>query len=115
MSRASSVQLSRQLVLEEPMRVADGLGGFTQEWQALGTHWAQVTARTGRESGIAGGVTSRMGYKIVVRAAPWGAAKRPRPDQRFREGARVFRILAVTEHDAGGLYLACTAQEEVVA
>ena len=77
MSRASSVQLSRQLVLEEPMRVADGLGGFTQEWQALGTHWAQVTARTGRESGIAGGVTSRMGYKIVVRAAPWGGSKTP--------------------------------------
>jgi head-tail adaptor len=44
-----------------------------------------------------------------------GSDRRPRPDQRFREGARLFRILAVAEADAQGLYLTCFAREEVVA
>ena len=57
-------------------------------------------------------LASAMGYRITVRAAPVGAPSRPRPDQRFREGARVFRILAVAERDAVGRYLTCFAEEE---
>ena len=54
-----------------------------------------------------------MSYRIVVRAAPMGSDARPRPDQRFREGARVFAIRAVAEEDAAGRYLVCFADEEV--
>jgi hypothetical protein len=54
-------------------------------------------------------------YRIIVRAAPVGDDRRPRPEQRFREGERLFRILAVAEADRGQHYLTCFAREEVVA
>ena len=78
-----------------------------------GTLWAEVCARTGRETTAGGVAVSRMGFKITVRAAPQGAPDRPTPDQRFREGTRVFVIRAVAEGDAGGRYLTCFADEEV--
>lgn len=109
----SRPHLNRPLVLEAPVRVSDGAGGHTEVWQPLGTLWAEVRARTGRETTAGGVAVSRMGFKITVRAAPQGAPDRPTPDQRFREGTRVFVIRAVAESDAGGRYLNCFADEEV--
>ncbi|WP_296417362.1 head-tail adaptor protein [Pseudooctadecabacter sp.] len=108
-------RLNRQLLLETPARVADGAGGFTQSWMPLGHLWAHVVARSGREAAGTAAPLSRVSYKIFVRAAPVGSQARPKPDQRFVEGTRVFRILAVAEDDTDGRYLACTAQEETVA
>lgn len=108
-------RLNRKLVLEAPMRSADGAGGYTEAWAALGTLWAEVTARSGAERQIAGVSVSRVGYRIVVRGAPEGATMRPAPDQRFREGNRRFVIRAVAERDARGQYLTCFADEEVAA
>jgi head-tail adaptor len=51
---------------------------------------------------------------VLVRAAPAGAASRPRSDQRLREDGRVFSILTVTEHDTGGRYLEIIAEEGVL-
>ena len=107
--------LSRRLVLETPGRVADGAGGFTEAWTPVGELWAEVTARSGRERAEAGAPVSAVAYRIVVRAAPYGAPSRPMPQQRFRDGARLFVIQAVSEADAGGRYLTCFADEEVAA
>ena len=106
--------LNRALVLEEPMRVSDGAGGFSEGWTTLGTLWAEVTARSGREAAQGGAAVSRVSYKIVVRGTPFGAPDRPLPEQRFREGTRVFNIQAVAERDQEGRYLTCFADEEVV-
>lgn len=108
-------RLNRQLTLETPVRVADGAGGFRETWTALGTVWASVTARTGREAAGAAMPLSRVPYAIVVRAARMGSDARPVASQRFRDGVRVFVILAVAEVDTDGRYLLCTAQEETVA
>ena len=108
--------LTRRLVLEEAQKVSDGAGGFTEVWVALGVLWADVRAGTGRERETAGLVTvSTVPYRITVRGAPHGAPSRPKPDQRFRDGERVFRIMAVTERDPQGRYLECFAREEVSA
>lgn len=107
--------LSRKLVLEAPQKVADGAGGYVVTWASLGDVWAEVSARTGREKAGGAAPLSTVGYRIVVRGAPFGDSRRPSPDQRFREGARVFRILAVAERDPEGRYLICFADEEVVA
>ena len=104
-------RLNRALLLEEATRVADGAGGFAEAWTVLGQIWAEVSLRSGREA--RGFSTAR--FRIVLRAAPQGSTLRPRPDQRFREGERVFRIEAVSERDAEGRYLTCYANEEVVA
>ncbi|MEN8917627.1 MAG: head-tail adaptor protein [Octadecabacter sp.] len=108
-------RLNRQLVLEAPTQVSDGAGGYTQDWTALGTLWASVTARSGREAAGVAAPLSRVAYKIIVRAAPTGSDARPVANQRFRDGARRFVILAVAEDDADARYLNCTAQEETVA
>ncbi|CAD0185267.1 Bacteriophage head-tail adaptor [Ruegeria sp. THAF57] len=108
-------RLNRKLVLEAPVRSADGAGGYTETWAALGTVWAEVTARSGSERQIAGVPVSRVGYRIVVRGAPEGSAMRPTPDQRFTEGPRRFVIRAVAERDPRGQYLTCFADEEVAA
>jgi head-tail adaptor len=107
-------QLNRKMVLEAPLRVPDGAGGFVESWGALGVIWAAVRAGTGREAEAAGLSISTVPYKITVRAAPEGAASRPVAGQRMRSGGRVFRLLAVTEADARAQYLTCIAREEVV-
>lgn len=107
--------LNRRLVLEAPSRTADGAGGFDETWAPLGEVWAEVTARVGSERREAGMPVSSVAYRIVVRAAPQGAAMRPEPGQRFREGARVFMIRAVAERGADTRHLVCFADEEVAA
>jgi head-tail adaptor len=105
--------LNRRLVLEAVARVPDGAGGFVESWQSLGTVWAEILPGAGRDVAGEEVILSRVAYRIVVRAAPVGAPSRPLPAQRFREGMRVFRILAVTEQDRAGRYLTCfTAEEE---
>ena len=61
------------------------------------------------------GDLAQISLRILVRALPQNAPLRPRPDQRFCEGNRVFRILAVADHDQAGRYLMCFAKEEVAA
>ncbi|MDE0589882.1 head-tail adaptor protein [Halocynthiibacter sp. C4] len=107
-------ELNRKLTLEAPVRVADGAGGYSETWQALGTLWAAIKFSTGREKAGDFVTVSTQKLRITVRAAPEGSASRPHPEQRFTEGARVYRILAVAEADSQGRYLTCTAEEEVV-
>lgn len=107
--------LNRQLVLEVASQDADGAGGFVETWQVRGTLWASVTAGTGRARDASGIPVGAVPLKIVVRAAPQGAASRPKAGDRLREGDRVFLIQAVAERDATGRYLTCFADEEVAA
>ncbi len=108
-------RLTRPLLLEARQAVADGLGGFSESWAALGTLWAEVVAGTGREAAGEEVTLASIPYRITVRGAPQGAPSRPKAGQRFRDGARLFAIVTVTEADAAGRYLTCVAREEGVA
>lgn len=108
------VRLLRRLVLESAETVADGSGGFMVTWVPTGTIWADVTARVGREDFLGGAGRPRVSYRIIVRAEPVGAPSRPRADQRLREGARIFDILTVAEHDVRGRFLEIVAEEGVL-
>jgi head-tail adaptor len=110
----SRPRLNRQLELQEAQRAADGAGGHALNWVTLGMLWAEVKPGAGRERAGEFVTLASVPYRITVRAAPQGSASRPRPEQRFRDGARVFQILAVTEADPEGHYLTCFAREEVV-
>jgi head-tail adaptor len=112
MSRPS---LSRQLVLEARRTLPDMAGGYSESWVVLGTLWADVVAGSGRDVAGEEVTISSVPYRITVRAAPFGSDARPRADQRLREGARIFRIVAVAERDADGRFLTCFAREEVPA
>ncbi|GGA02521.1 MAG: head-tail adaptor protein [Rhodobacteraceae bacterium] len=107
--------LNRALVLEAPMTSSDGAGGLVETWTALGTLWGEIRPRTGRETQGEAGPVAVGRFRITVRGAPQGATSRPVPGQRFRVGARLFRVLAVTEREPGGMYLVCETREEVAA
>jgi len=106
--------LNRRLVLERRERLPDGAGGFVETWVALGALWAEVTARRGRAAEQDTLPVARVPVDIVVRAVAPGRPGRPLPDQRFREGARCWRIDAVSEADSGRRFLVCHATEEEV-
>lgn len=106
--------LNRRLVLERAWRTADGAGGHGLAWQAAGILWAEVSSTTGRGVAAPAGALSRVTHRIRVRAAPAGAPSRPVAGQRLREGARIFRIIAVAEADTRGRFLTCLAEEEGV-
>ncbi len=107
--------LNRRLTLESPQKVPDGAGGYQTNWTPLGQLWAELRPRSGRMSEAQGAPISAVSYKITVRGAPQGSPARPAPEQRFRDGGRIFNIRAVTEADDRGTYLTCFADEEVVA
>ena len=109
----SAPVLRHKLVLESAGEVPDGMGGVSRSWAALGTLWADLKPRSAREGRGPGGAVALAGYRITVRAAPVGDARRPVPGQRLALGTRRFAIEAVTEADALGRYLICHATEEV--
>lgn len=111
----TAVHLTRALTLEMPVRAADGAGGFTLTWAALGTLWGEVLPGSGREAAGTEVVFAAVPYRITVRGAPVGSPARPKPEQRLRDGSRVFTILAVSERDPQGRHLLCFAREEVPA
>ncbi len=107
--------LNRKLTLETPVQLADGAGGVTETWVAEGVLWAELRSGAGREKTGIGGAISVNAVRITVRAAAAASPARPRANQRFREGNRIFTIDAVTEAEPRGRYLLCHAKEEVQA
>ena len=106
-------RLNRALVLEQPTRVADGAGGFALTWVAVGSLWGEVKPGSGSEKAGVEISLATVPYRITVRGAAVGSPARPKPEQRLRDGSRVFLILAVSERDPDGRYLTCFAREEV--
>lgn len=105
-------RLTIPLVLESPERVPDDMGGYRMAWRPKGVLYARMQAGSGAERQAEVGSESVVTWRITVRGARDADPRRPRPEQRFRMGARVFRIEAVAEADPAGLWLDCIAKEE---
>ena len=108
----STPNLNRALVLETPIQTPDGAGGFVLSWDTVGTLWGEVIAGSGRDPAAVEFTLASVPYRITVRGAPVGSPQRPLPEQRLRDGTRVYLLVAVTERDPDGLYLTCFAREE---
>lgn len=91
--------LTRRLVLEGRSGAPDGAGGTSVSWRAEGAIWASLRPASARERLVGGRTTATFTHRATIRYAPHGAPERPTPDQRFREGERVFAIRGVTEAD----------------
>ncbi len=103
--------LTRRLVLEARIDAPDGGGGVAAVWTALGAHWADVRPSGAVERTLGGVETSLATHKVTLRWAPFGAPSRPVANQRFREGARIFDILGVTEADTRNAWLVAWVRE----
>ena len=105
--------LNRRLVLEDKIATPDGHGGRSVEWSTVGTLWAEVLPRTGREVNGEAGAQSLTGFRVTVRAAAPGHSGRPVAGQRLRMGERLLMIKSVTEATWLDQYLTCIAEEEL--
>ncbi len=108
----SAPRLNRRLSLEEETALPDGAGGLVTVWALVGHLWAEVRPGSGTVADGEEVTLSRQPFRVTVRGAAQDAPSRPRAGQRFRDGTRIFSILAVTERDADGIYLTCAAREE---
>lgn len=104
-------KLSQRLTLEAPVRAADGGGGWQVTWTALGTHWAELRPVGAREGVSGAREMAQVTHRVRVRSAPVGSPRRPHPEQRFRQGERIFAIRGVAEADHRGAYLICWVEE----
>ena len=108
-------RLDRRMVLEERVETANGSGGFSLAWVELGAHWVSVLPGAGRGDAVGHLPRGVVPLRLILRASAPGAASRPRPGQRLREGVRVYPVIAVVEQDPDARYLCCHAHEEVPA
>jgi head-tail adaptor len=107
--------LNRRLVLERPVVLPDGLGGFAESWIVAGVLWAEIAPGAGREAAGEEVNLASTTYRVTVRGAPVGSPARPVAGQRLRDGTRLFTVLAVSERDPQGRHLVCFTREEVPA
>jgi SPP1 family predicted phage head-tail adaptor len=97
--------LKRRLVLEAPAETADGAGGVTRVYASEATLWAQVTPVSARAEVAADSFGPALRHRIVIRAQGGITAR-----HRLRDGARIYRIVAVRE-SANRRFLEIDAEE----
>jgi SPP1 family predicted phage head-tail adaptor len=101
-------ELKHRLVLEQPVETPDGAGGVTRSYATVTTLWAAVVPVAARGEVIADGLGATVTHRIVVRSGPELTTR-----HRLREGARVFRIVALRDQDASRRFVEIEAQERV--
>lgn len=98
--------LNTRLTLEEQVRSADGQGGETIIWSAVGALWAMVDPRTAKAGEDAGIQSATITHHVTIRI---------RPDvqrgMRFDWQGRALLIKSVFDPDATGRYLVCRCEE----
>ena len=98
-------RLDRRLVLEAPAETDDGAGGVTRSYETVTTLWAQVTPMRARSDGAADSLAALVTHRVVIRAPRTLTTL-----NRFRDGTRIFRIVAFRE-SADRRFLEIDAEE----
>lgn len=84
--------LRERFVLEQPVRTADGGGGASVSWETVTELWAYVRPISGDERLAHDQLSGRLTHGVWVRYRA-GVV----PAMRFRDGARIYEIVAVVE------------------
>jgi SPP1 family predicted phage head-tail adaptor len=97
--------MNRRLALEAPVETADGAGGVVRGYAAVATLWAAVEAVAARGETVADAAGATVTHRISIRRSPDITTR-----HRFRDGARVYRIVSMRER-ARGRFLDISAEE----
>jgi len=84
--------LRERFTLEQPVRTADGGGGASVTWETVTDLWAAVRPITGDERLRHDQLAGRLTHEVWIRYRT-GVT----PAMRFRQGARIYEIVAVIE------------------
>jgi SPP1 family predicted phage head-tail adaptor len=97
-------EFNRRLALEAPAESPDGAGGVTRSYSPVATLWASVEPTSERGSVEAQALGAMVTHRIRIRYRADITLR-----HRFRDGARVFRIVSMREHRKR--FLEITAEE----
>jgi len=100
--------LRERFTLEQPARAADGGGGASITWETVTELWAHVRPLTGDERLAHDQLAGRLTHQVWIRYRP-GIV----PAMRFRQGARIYEIVAVLEAKRRA-YLECLCEERTL-
>jgi SPP1 family predicted phage head-tail adaptor len=93
-------ELTRRLVLQQPVGTPDGAGGVTRAYAPVTTLWASVEPISARGVVVAGAPGATVTHRISIR---WRSDVTTR--YRLVDGARVYRIVSMRDQDAGRFLL----------
>jgi SPP1 family predicted phage head-tail adaptor len=97
-------RLRHRLTLEQPVETPDGAGGALRTYAAAATVWAELTPTHARAALAADVRGANVTHRIVIRAGPAVTTR-----HRFREGSRIFEIVALRERE--GRFLEIEVEE----
>lgn len=60
-------ELRHRIVIEESVKVSDGVGGQTETWQTVATVWAKIDPVAGLERFFAERIEENITHKITIR------------------------------------------------
>lgn len=98
-------RLSHRLTLEREARSGDGGGGAVVAWEQAADMWGAVEDLNGTERVRGDRISGEANAMITVRFRDDIT-----PAMRFRNGMRVYNILAVLDGDGQRRYLRCQCQ-----
>ena len=108
MSEPRIGNLDQRLMLQTPVRTADGAGGASVSWSLIAEVWGWVRAAGGTERLDADGLKGRVTHEVWLRHR-----EGVKPDMRFLLGTRALDILSVIETGGRRRYLRCMCEERV--
>jgi SPP1 family predicted phage head-tail adaptor len=101
-------ELNIRLVLEAPVETPDGAGGVTRSYSAVTTLWAALRPSGADGDIVAAATGATITHRILIRVHS-GITTR----HRLREGSRIFRIVALRDHDGTRRFTEIAAEERI--
>jgi SPP1 family predicted phage head-tail adaptor len=100
-------RFTSELTLERLEPVADGIGGYTEEWREVATLWGRIEPVSDAARYFAGQPLPEITHRITLRFRDDIAG-----GMRLRKGGRVFTILTIHDPDESGRYCLARVREE---
>jgi SPP1 family predicted phage head-tail adaptor len=98
--------LRTELSLQAVATAADGLGGFSEEWNELATVFGHIEPLAADSRFGAGQTLETVTHRITLRHRPDVTS-----GMRLSRQSRVFEIVTVHDPDETGRYLVCRVRE----
>jgi len=100
--------LNKQITLQYPTKVSDGMGGFTETWTDADTIWAAIWPISANELVRSMQQTMEISHRFRIRYR-----NVLRPDWRIKYGNRYFNIVSIINPNEKNKLLDLMCKEEV--
>jgi SPP1 family predicted phage head-tail adaptor len=101
-------ELNTRLVLEAPVETPDGAGGAARSYAPVTTLWAALRPSGADGDVVAAAAGATVTHRILIRARSELTTR-----HRLCEGLRIFRIVALRDHDGTRRFTEIAAEERI--